>query len=815
MIGGGTVGARLRDHIACLDYRSECRDLAGNSGPDQKLGLIAGDREWGFRSPRFHVVCITIAGMLFISGLVTVTATVAWAATTTLFVSKTGTNTTNCTSSSTACMTIQDAITEAQGAGLAGSPVTIDVSAGTYDESDTIDSTNPSLAIVGAGATTTILDDEGSGSDVTITQGTVSLSGLSITGGSAEDGGGVMNEDTVALDNDMISNDSATASGVYALGGGLFSGVGKYTTSPDVSLSDDTFANDSALASGTNSYDGHTLANKYGGDAEGGAVAFTAGTVSSTDDTFSNDSATAPAPGAGYKGTFLPGGVASGGGVFSGTQQTSLSTTFTSSGDTFSNDSAAGVGDSTVTGAAYYGALGGGVDVNGVENATTFVDDTFADNTAEASSNAGYGGGLYVATENSATLTNDTLSGNDGTVPLSSIDVGGGLYNSGTAVLTSDTLSDDSGDGGLVNNGNTTGATVTLADSLLDGDPTCEGSLTDGLFNVENDDTCGLGRYDITDSATIGTLTLAANGSSGPETEAITSSSSAFGEVLSRFCSVATDERGEPRPGVGTTACDAGAFEAQAPTAPQDPVATAGNGAIGLIWSAPSSIGDGPVAGYDAYCSTSDPPPTTGYTPSATAGPSATTVTVTGLVNGATYFCAVVAVNSLGPSVPSLVVEAQPASTVPGPPTSTTITSANGSLTVGWTDPSSNGGLAITGYDIYCSTTDPPVTSGTPNASVSGASTTSGIVTGLTNGSNYYCVVTAVNSNGQSVPSPVESGTPDIAETTVACTPKAVDVGGTTTCTAKVENETTPPIRRPERLPGVGGRAASRAPPAR
>ncbi|MGO9343309.1 MAG: beta strand repeat-containing protein [Acidimicrobiales bacterium] len=730
--------------------------------------------------------------MLLISGLFTVTAPVAWAATTTLYVSTTGSNTTNCTSSATACTTIQDAITEAEGASLSGSPVTIDVAAGTYHESDTIDSTNPTLAIVGAGATTTILDDQGSGSDVTITQGTVSLSGLSITGGSAEDGGGVMNEDTVALDNDIVSNDSATASGAYALGGGLFSGVGEYTTSPDVSLSDDTFANDSALASGTNSYDGHTLANKYGGDAEGGAVAFTGGTVSSTDDTFSNDSATAPAPGAGYMGTFLPGGVAGGGGVFSGTQQTSLSTTFTSSGDTFSNDSAAGVGDSTVTGAAYYGALGGGVDVNGVENATTFVDDTFADDTAEASSNAGYGGGLYVATENSATLTNDTLSGNDGTVPLSSIDVGGGLYNNGTAVLTSDTLSDDSGDGGIVNNGNTTGATVTLADSLLDGDPTCEGSLTDGLFNVENDDTCGLGRYDITDSATIGTLSLATNGSSGPETEAITSSSSAFGEVPLRFCATTTDERGQPRPGVGTTACDAGAFEAQAPTAPQDPVATAGNATIGLTWSAPSSSGDGPVNGYDAYCSTSDPPPTTGYTPSAMAGPSATSVTVSGLANGATYYCVVVSVNSLGSSVPSSVVEATPVSTVPGPPTSTTITSANASLTVGWTDPSSNGGLAITGYDIYCSTTDPPVTSGTPNTSVSGASATSGAVTGLTDGSIYYCVVTALNSNGQSAPSPVESGTPDTTETSLGCAPKAVDVGKKTTCTAKVENVTTP-----------------------
>ena len=99
-------------------------------------------------------------------------------------------------------------------------------------------------------------------------------------------------------------------------------------------------------------------------------------------------------------------------------------------------------------------------------------------------------------------------------------------------------------------------------------------------------------------------------------------------------------------------------------------------------------------------------------------------------------------------------------STVPGAPTSPTAVPGNASITVGWTDPTSNGGTPIIGYDIYCSTTSPPSTTGSPTSSVAGASASSGDVTGLTNGSLYHCIVTAVNDNGQSAPSPVVSATP-------------------------------------------------------
>ncbi len=85
-----------------------------------------------------------------------------------------------------------------------------------------------------------------------------------------------------------------------------------------------------------------------------------------------------------------------------------------------------------------------------------------------------------------------------------------------------------------------------------------------------------------------------------------------------------------------------------------------------------------------------------------------------------------------------------------------------GSTTVGitWAAPASSGDLPITGYDIYCSTANPPSTLGPPSVTVSGASAISGNVSGLMSGTRYYCVVTAVSAIGQSVASTVVSATP-------------------------------------------------------
>ncbi len=193
---------------------------------------------------------------------------------------------------------------------------------------------------------------------------------------------------------------------------------------------------------------------------------------------------------------------------------------------------------------------------------------------------------------------------------------------------------------------------------------------------------------------------------------------------------------------------------ATVPGAPSLGSASAGNGTVALGWSAPGSDGGAAVTGYNVYRGTAS-----GAETLLTTVGNVTGWTDSSVVNGATYYYKVSALNSVGEGAPSNERSATPV-TVPGAPSLGSASAGSGSVALSWTAPSSNGGSAVTGYRVYRGTS-------------SGAETlltTLGNVTGYTdgsasNGTTYYYKVSAVNSVGEGALSNERSATPAAAAT--------------------------------------------------
>ena len=249
----------------------------------------------------------------------------------------------------------------------------------------------------------------------TILAGTVDLVGLTITGGSAWDGGGIYNSGTLTVTGSAISGNSADRNG-----GGIYNYRGGTLT-----LTGSTISGNSAGQSGggIDSYGTLTVTGSTisGNSAEGsgGGVCNRSGTLTVTSSTISDNSGAWDGGGISNWGTLtVTGSILSGNSAFG-------------LGGGIRNDGTLTVTDSTISGNSvdYYG---GGIYSHGV---LTVTSSTISGNSAEQ------GGGIY--NYSTLTVTDSTISGN-------SARFGGGILDEGTLTVTNSTISDNSAarDGG-------------------------------------------------------------------------------------------------------------------------------------------------------------------------------------------------------------------------------------------------------------------------------------------------------------------------------------------------------------------------------
>ena len=210
----------------------------------------------------------------------------------------------------------------------------------------------------------------------------------------------------------------------------------------------------------------------------------------------------------------------------------------------------------------------------------------------------------------------------------------------------------------------------------------------------------------------------------------------------STYCFVVTAANAGGESGYSNRVC-------ATPTSPSSPptnlTATAGNLIATLTWSASSG-----ATSYNIYQST-----TSGGAYAEVGSSTSTSAVVGSLSNGTTYYFVVTAVTSSGESgysnqTSATPVSAPPPTSPPSPPTNLIATAENAMVTLYWSASS-----GATSYNVYESQSPTG-----PYNHVGSSTGTFSPVYGLTNGTTYYFVVTAVNSSGESGYSNQATATP-------------------------------------------------------
>ena len=162
---------------------------------------------------------------------------------------------------------------------------------------------------------------------------------------------------------------------------------------------------------------------------------------------------------------------------------------------------------------------------------------------------------------------------------------------------------------------------------------------------------------------------------------------------------------------------------------------------INLSWSAPADNGNSPITGYrikkDNVILVADTSST------------GTTYSATGLTNSTSYTFTVAAINAYGTgpdgNTPTLATSAY---TVPGAPGTLSLAAGGAASTevdLTWSTPASDGGQTISGYRVQKSTNG---SSWSDVTATTGSSATTYTATGLTQNTQYWFRVAAINSIG-------------------------------------------------------------------
>ena len=138
-------------------------------------------------------------------------------------------------------------------------------------------------------------------------------------------------------------------------------------------------------------------------------------------------------------------------------------------------------------------------------------------------------------------------------------------------------------------------------------------------------------------------------------------------------------------------------------------------------------------------------------------------------------------------TVPPTTTTTLPPATAPGTPSNASAVAGNATATVSWTAPVSNGGSAITGYTVTSN----------PGVLTCSTSTTSCVVTGLTNATAYTFTVTATNTVGTSSASAPSNSVTPTAPVATTTTTTTVPPTTTTTTTKPPTSGTTPTTQPP------------------